>query len=209
MTTLDKSPNHISWPPGLHSHSPTTVSHPTTRQSDLSKFQTTSYHSPTLNLLKGFPRSSAGKESAWGAGDTGDVGSIPGSGRSPGEGHGNLLQYSCLKQPHGQRSWEGYIQRVTKSQTWMNDWTHTSDTHTWSKTETWMKPNTLHLALLFPFCNVLSSETSHLALSMTRGSRWLSDCPSLCLTLAPDVHVFLQVSFRDQLGCHLREASPD
>ena len=36
------------------------------------------------------------------AGDTGDMGSIPGSGRSPGGGHGSPLQYSCLENPHGQ-----------------------------------------------------------------------------------------------------------
>ena len=38
----------------------------------------------------------------------GDPGSIPGSGRSPGGGHGNPLQYSCLENPHGQRSLAGY-----------------------------------------------------------------------------------------------------
>ena len=38
------------------------------------------------------------------AGDVRDEGSIPGSGRSPGAGHGNPLQYSCLENPHGQRS---------------------------------------------------------------------------------------------------------
>jgi len=37
-----------------------------------------------------------------------DRGSIPGSGRSPGGGHGNPLQYSCLESPHGQRSLAGY-----------------------------------------------------------------------------------------------------
>ena len=45
---------------------------------------------------QGFPGSSDGKESACNAGDTG---SIPGLGRSPGEGNGNPLQYSCLKNP--------------------------------------------------------------------------------------------------------------
>jgi len=44
----------------------------------------------------GFPDGSADKESICNAGDTGDVGSIPGFGRSPGEGKGNPLQYSCL-----------------------------------------------------------------------------------------------------------------
>ena len=44
----------------------------------------------------GFPRSSVGKESA---GNAGDVGLIPELGRSPGEGNGNPLQYSCLENP--------------------------------------------------------------------------------------------------------------
>ena len=42
------------------------------------------------------------------AGDIRDVGSVPGSERSPGGGHGNPLQYSCLENPHGQRSLTGY-----------------------------------------------------------------------------------------------------
>ena len=41
-------------------------------------------------------------------GDVRDVGSIPGSGRSPGGGHGNPLHYSCLENSHGQRSQVGY-----------------------------------------------------------------------------------------------------
>ena len=41
-------------------------------------------------------------------GDVGDVGLIHGLGRSPGGGQGNPLQYSCLENPHGQRSLEGY-----------------------------------------------------------------------------------------------------
>ena len=49
--------------------------------------------------------SSFGKESACNAGD---LGSIPGLGRSPGEGNGNPHQYSCLENPHGQRSLVGY-----------------------------------------------------------------------------------------------------
>ena len=49
------------------------------------------------------------KESACNAGD---LGSIPGSGRSPGERNGNPLQCSCLENPHGQRSLMGYIQSM-------------------------------------------------------------------------------------------------
>ena len=49
----------------------------------------------------------SGEEPARRAGDTGDAGSIPESGRSPGGGHGNPLRYSCLENPHGQRSLVG------------------------------------------------------------------------------------------------------
>ena len=47
-----------------------------------------------------FPGGSDGKESTC---NTGDLGSVPGLGRSPGEENGYLLQYSCLENPHGQR----------------------------------------------------------------------------------------------------------
>ena len=55
--------------------------------------------------LMGFPGSSAGKESAY---NVGDLGSIPGLGRAAGGGHGNPPQYSCLENPHGQKSLAGY-----------------------------------------------------------------------------------------------------
>ena len=55
--------------------------------------------------FQGFPGSSAGKESAC---HVGDLGSIPGLRRSPGGGHGNPVQYTCLKNPNGQRSLVGY-----------------------------------------------------------------------------------------------------
>ena len=54
---------------------------------------------------KGLSRWLSGKEPACSAGG---MGSIPGSGRSPGEENGNPLQYSCLDNPHGQRSLAGY-----------------------------------------------------------------------------------------------------
>ena len=49
-----------------------------------------------------------GKEFACNSGTTGNVGSIPGLRRSPGGGHGNPFQWSCLENPHGQRSLAGY-----------------------------------------------------------------------------------------------------
>ena len=64
-----------------------------------------------LFLLMGFPGGSDGKESAC---NLGDPSSIPGLGRSPGGGHGNPFQYSCLENPHGQRSLAGYSPRGHK-----------------------------------------------------------------------------------------------
>ena len=59
----------------------------------------------------GFPGVSAGIKSACSAGD---LGSIPGLGRSPGGGHGKPLQCSCLEDPNGQRSLAGYSPRGHK-----------------------------------------------------------------------------------------------
>ena len=53
----------------------------------------------------GFPGSSVGTESTSNAGDTGDLGSILGTGRSPGGGPGNPLEYSCLKNPKYRGVW--------------------------------------------------------------------------------------------------------
>ena len=49
------------------------------------------------------------------AGDAGDSGSVPGLGRSPGGGHSNLLQYSCLENPMNRGVWWATVHRVTKS----------------------------------------------------------------------------------------------
>ena len=60
---------------------------------------------------------SDGKESACNAGDTGDEDSIPGSGRSPGGGHGNPLQYSCLENPMDRGAWGSTVHGVAESRT--------------------------------------------------------------------------------------------
>ena len=52
-------------------------------------------------------------------GNTRDMGLIPGWGRSPGGGHGNPLQYSCLENPMDRGAWRATVHRVTKSQTWL------------------------------------------------------------------------------------------
>ena len=74
----------------------------------------------------GFASGLDGKESAWNAGNPGP---IPGSGRSPGGGHGNPLQYSGLENPHGQRSLVGCSLWGCKESDTTEQLTHTH-THT-------------------------------------------------------------------------------
>ena len=69
-----------------------------------------------------FPGGSEGKASAC---DVGDPGLIPGSGRSPGEGNGNPLQYSCLENPMDRGAWWATVHGVAKSQTPQSDYTYT------------------------------------------------------------------------------------
>ena len=70
---------------------------------------------------KGFPGGSVVKDLPASAGDAGDVGLIPGSGRSPGGGNGNPLQYSCLKNSKGRGAWQATVHGVTKSWTQLSD----------------------------------------------------------------------------------------
>ena len=68
------------------------------------------------------------------AGDERDAGLIPGLGRSPGRGHDNPLQYSCLENPMDRGAWQAMVCGVAKSWTqltWLSAHTHT-DTHTHS-----------------------------------------------------------------------------
>ena len=65
-------------------------------------------HFPVALVVKNLPAN---------AGDIRDVGSIPGLGRSPGEWHGNPLQYSCLENPVDKRGWWATVHGVSKSRT--------------------------------------------------------------------------------------------
>ena len=66
-----------------------------------------------LFVFGGFPGGSDGKESAC---NVGDLGWIPGSGRSPGEGTGYPLQYSCLENSMNRGAWQATVHGVTQSQ---------------------------------------------------------------------------------------------
>ena len=73
-----------------------------------------------MSLLEGFPGGSeikhlpAVQETIYNAGDTEDVGSIPGLGRSPEVGKSNALQYSCLGNPVGRGVWQATFHGVTR-----------------------------------------------------------------------------------------------
>ena len=71
-------------------------------------------------ILEGFPGGSEGKASAC---NVGDLGSIPGLGRSPGEENGNPLQYSCLEIPMDRGAWWATVHGVAKSRTCLSDFT--------------------------------------------------------------------------------------
>ena len=72
-----------------------------------------SWASQVAQVVKNLPAST---------GDAGDAGLIPGSGRSPGGGNDNLLQYSCLENPMDRSAWWATVHGVAKSWTWLSYW---------------------------------------------------------------------------------------
>ena len=69
----------------------------------------------------GFSLGSVVKNQPANAGDAGNVGSVPGFGRSPGERNGNPLQYSCLENPRDRGAWHTAVHGVAKSWTGLSD----------------------------------------------------------------------------------------
>ena len=78
----------------------------------------------------GFPGSSDSKESAYNAGD---LGLIPGLGRSPGEGNSSPLQHSCLENPMDRGAWWAAVHGVTKSPARLDDFSFTFHFHALEK----------------------------------------------------------------------------
>ena len=90
-------------------------------------------------------------------GNVRDMYSIPGSGRSPGGGHGNPLQYACLENPHGQRSLTGYSpwgQRVG------HDWSDLAPTHAQACSRTWTLKHYTALASWWTLASVKIQQES-------------------------------------------------
>ena len=99
----------------LCSHKPMTgVWAPSFYKWELERVQTF----PRSHHQEGFLGGSDSKESTCNAGD---LGSIPGLGRSHGGEHGNPLQYSCLENAMDREAWRATVHRVTKSPTWLSD----------------------------------------------------------------------------------------
>ena len=101
------------------------------------------------------------------AGDARDASSIPRSGRSPGGGHGNPLQYSCLENPTDRRAWRATVHRVVNSRTPLSvcTLTHThSHTHTHTVRDTPLPSSlgrgwrSLYQACLFPVAYVTNDH---------------------------------------------------
>jgi len=67
-------------------------------------------------IMVGFPGGEMVKNLPANAGVAKDAVSVPGSGRPPGGGHGNLLQYSCLENPMDRGAWQATVNRGAKSQ---------------------------------------------------------------------------------------------
>ena len=65
---------------------------------------------PSVSVIKNLPA------------NAGDVGAIPGLGRSPGEGNGSLLQYSCRENPMDRGAWRTAVHKAAKSQTRLSNW---------------------------------------------------------------------------------------
>ena len=84
-------------------------------------------------------------------GDVSEVGWIPGSGRSPGGGHGNPLQYSCLENPLDRGAWQATVHRIAKS--WIQ--LKLLCTHTWGiyRLRFWFSSVEGYLGLMAPFFN--------------------------------------------------------
>jgi len=94
-----------------------------------------------FSSMDDFPGDLVVKNLPTNAGGTREVGSLPGSGRSPGEGNGNLFQCSGLENPTDRGAWWATVHVVTKSQTRLSTHTHTH-THTHQTLGIWV-----HLAI--------------------------------------------------------------
>ena len=96
------------------------------------KLQSSKQYGTGTNM--GFSSGSGSKESACSAGD---LGSISGFGRSPGEGNGYPIQYSCLENSIDRGSWQATVHGVAKSWTWLRDFHSLTNRHKHRNIDQW------------------------------------------------------------------------
>ena len=121
----------------------------------------------------GFPGSTVVKNPSTNAGDTRDLGSIPGSGRSPRGGHGNPFQYSCLENPMERRAGQAIVQGVAKSDM-TEQLTHTCRyTHTHTHTQSVLLDHRLRTQTCPPRQEGQTSSVWCREAVMMRASPWL------------------------------------
>ena len=123
MEAVEKTehPQSVLFPSSKRKNKPPRLTLKTVQQQTLQsedKPPTESYSA--LNRKGGLPWWLRDKASAC---NVGDLGSIPESGRSPGEGNGTPLQYCCLENPMDRGAWEAAVHEVTKSRTQLSDFT--------------------------------------------------------------------------------------
>ena len=160
-----------------------------------------------MNLELGFPGDSDGKESAC---NTGVPSSIPGSGRSPGEGNGNPLQYSCLENSLGRGAWLATVHEVAKSQTWLRD-RHFHYFFSPTNLEllaphAWMELM-YQTAYFYPWCHLIFIQTDEMSiiLEFYRHWNWSSERLSTFPKVAEPVNVESKSQARFSLTLEPRE----
>ena len=121
----------------------------------LKEFSASWHNYRELSIQQGFLGGSEVKASACNAGD---LGSIPGLGRSPGERNGNPLQYSCLANPMDGEAWSATVHGVAKSQAELSDLTFTFTFHPFNKAK---EPR----QMCFPVSTFSSVQFSHSVMS--------------------------------------------
>ena len=123
-----------------------------------------------------FPGGSHGNASPYSAGD---LGLIPRSGRSPGEGNGNPLQYFCLENPLERGAWQATVHGVTKSQTRLSDFI-LSITFIWENEEkaqcTMQCQRCIEIILFIPVAKRGHARKAMFVLSLTLLKFWFKLC---------------------------------
>ena len=107
-------------------------------------YNSLTFHLEAICILSSFPGGTSGKEPA-NAREARDASSIPGSGRSPGGGHGNSLQHCCLENPKDTGAWWATVHRVAMSWTQLKE----CSTHTHTYVFSHCKKITLQMLLNF------------------------------------------------------------